>query len=278
MEKKKKNIIITSIIMAIWLCIMITVIILFSLIWRQPKDKDFNYGDFIYSVYSDRKGKAYVSLLTEEGKQKNTIVIPEKIEKYDVCLNNFYTLGVGGPSQPRCRFESKNLEKLILNGKISFFGGLDCFLDSPNFKKYILKYDDLKLLDSDAFRYKHDTIKTYIPYSYYKEEEEIGVKNYFSVFPANLEYYYNYDGSENQRLNGLYFLDDYDNEIISYRVTAPTRDGYEFGGWYKEPECINEWNFETDIVPKAVSEREVTREEYLSSFTETKLYAKWIKK
>ena len=28
----------------------------------------------------------------------------------------------------------------------------------------------------------------------------------------------------------------------------PTRPNYEFQGWYKEEECINEWNFESDIV------------------------------
>ncbi len=29
---------------------------------------------------------------------------------------------------------------------------------------------------------------------------------------------------------------------------APTRVGYTFGGWFKESECINEWNFLTDTV------------------------------
>lgn len=24
----------------------------------------------------------------------------------------------------------------------------------------------------------------------------------------------------------------------------PTKEGYIFDGWYKEPECVNEWNFE----------------------------------
>jgi uncharacterized repeat protein (TIGR02543 family) len=40
----------------------------------------------------------------------------------------------------------------------------------------------------------------------------------------------------------------------------PTRDGYIFGAWYKEPECINEWNFKTDVVTK-----------------NTTLFASWIK-
>ncbi len=40
--------------------------------------------------------------------------------------------------------------------------------------------------------------------------------------------------------------------------TAPTADGYTFGGWYKEDACTNAWNFETETVT-----------------TNTTLYAKW---
>ena len=40
--------------------------------------------------------------------------------------------------------------------------------------------------------------------------------------------------------------------------TAPTAAGYTFGGWYKEAECTNPWNFETDKVT-----------------ADTTLYAKW---
>ena len=40
--------------------------------------------------------------------------------------------------------------------------------------------------------------------------------------------------------------------------TAPTAEGYTFGGWYKEASCINEWTFATDTVS-----------------ADTTLYAKW---
>ena len=32
------------------------------------------------------------------------------------------------------------------------------------------------------------------------------------------------------------------------RPTDPTADGYVFAGWFKEPECQNEWNFNTNVV------------------------------
>lgn len=29
---------------------------------------------------------------------------------------------------------------------------------------------------------------------------------------------------------------------------VPTKDGYEFGGWYREPSCVSKWDFEVDLV------------------------------
>jgi len=43
------------------------------------------------------------------------------------------------------------------------------------------------------------------------------------------------------------------NVIEGQNVTKPedpTRAGYIFGAWYKEPECSNKWNFENDVVTK----------------------------
>ena len=44
-----------------------------------------------------------------------------------------------------------------------------------------------------------------------------------------------------------------DNETVQYRskVTRPDlteSDGYRLLGWFKEPECTNEWNFDTDLM------------------------------
>lgn len=50
---------------------------------------------------------------------------------------------------------------------------------------------------------------------------------------------------------------DYNNAIAAPSV--PTKDGYTFGGWYKEVGCLNEWNFVNNKVS-----------------ANTTLYAKWI--
>jgi uncharacterized repeat protein (TIGR02543 family) len=69
------------------------------------------------------------------------------------------------------------------------------------------------------------------------------VKSEYRQILANVSYMYNYDDAENE---GYYWADSYDNDIITFIPPEPTRANYTFGGWYKEPECINVWNFETD--------------------------------
>ncbi len=49
------------------------------------------------------------------------------------------------------------------------------------------------------------------------------------------------------------------------------RDGYAFDGWYKEPECMNRWDFDADTLPEV---KYTDDEEEI--YQETKLYAKWI--
>ena len=49
------------------------------------------------------------------------------------------------------------------------------------------------------------------------------------------------------------------NGFIEPPLTKPTRTDYVFFSWYKEPECINEWNFAVDTVTEDIT-----------------LYARWV--
>ena len=81
---------------------------------------------------------------------------------------------------------------------------------------------------------------------------------------------FNYENCPN---DGYFFINDFEyGATIENTPYEPIRDGYTFGGWYKESECINAWNFETETLPQSQydeQEREI--------YQETKLYAKWIK-
>ena len=93
-------------------------------------------------------------------------------------------------------------------------------------------------------------------------EITVSIRKYSVIFD------YNYDGAEN---DGHYWLDNYDyGEKITYVPQNPEREGYIFGGWFQEPECVNIWNFETDTLPEAKY-----NEEGEALYQETRLYAKW---
>ncbi len=97
---------------------------------------------------------------------------------------------------------------------------------------------------------------------------------------ANVSYYYNYEDAENY---GYYWADDCDyGGKIEFIPEEPEREGYEFGGWYKEADCINEWDFEVDTLPEEVTEpnQTIVNDEIILTekvvYQETILYAKWI--
>ena len=77
--------------------------------------------------------------------------------------------------------------------------------------------------------------------------------------PANVAYLFNYDEAPNE---GYFFVDlSEEPGKLTKPPYNPIRKGYTFGGWYTEPECINEWNFDESI-------SEIS--------AELRLYARWI--
>ena len=105
------------------------------------------------------------------------------------------------------------------------------------------------------------------------QASETGLLNYGdedNFWLSNCNYFYNYEGAEN---DGYYWSDNYDyGEKIAYIPQDPEREGYIFGGWFQEPECVNVWNFDTDTLPEAKY-----NEDGEALYQETRLYAKWLK-
>ena len=100
-------------------------------------------------------------------------------------------------------------------------------------------------------------------------EEEYSFKFFIQI--ANTSYLFNYDKAPN---DGYFFINEFEQGgKIENTPYEPIREGYTFGGWYKESACTNEWNFDEDKLPEAEHD-----EDGNLKFVETKLYAKWIKK
>ena len=112
---------------------------------------------------------------------------------------------------------------------------------------------------------KWEVNENYAVFQYYKNDL------CFQIEKANTSYLFNYEDAPN---DGYFFINEFEySEKIEDTPYEPIREGYTFGGWYKEAACTNEWNFDEDRLPQAEYDGEGNLQ-----FVETKLYAKWIKK
>ena len=247
-----------------------------SVLFTFVNPKISTYGDFLYRiVYTTEDGsityrnpgyyyeEPYVVLcgLSEEGKQKEFVVVPRMIEGYEVknLINPHSFI-------EDCWLNGENLKKIYVPCKMDFDESMITSA-SPEFEKFIMVSSE-----SDHRLYGG---KLYLT-SYHKDETKNST-NYFDgckynggvrCYFANVSFMYNYEGAENY---GYYWIDDLDyGSLIEYIPDPPIREGYRFVAWYKDKECIFKWNFSVDRLNeiKYNSDGEVI-------YQELRLYAKW---
>ena len=91
-----------------------------------------------------------------------------------------------------------------------------------------------------------------------------------TIYKANTAYMFNYEGAPNEN---YYFINNFERGgLIENTPYEPYREGYTFLGWYKDSDCTEIWDFETDTLPVATYDENGELE-----FVETRLYAKWSK-
>lgn len=219
------------------------------------------WGCFTVKFYDDRE-TAYITGLTELGQQQRFLVIPEEIDGVKV-----YTIGERPLLQMWSSLGSADicsdkLEKIYIPFSISIISG--SFRNSPNLiKVFSITGEFVSGLEAPARNY-------YTNLAYLNDLTNAAQQ---IISRANVSYFYNYNIEENY---GYYWIDDWDyGGKIEFIPPEPERKGYTFGGWYKEPECINEWDFETDVLPEERTEINEEGEEEVV-YQETKLYAKWV--
>ncbi len=200
---------------------------------------DYSYGNF----------DPYIAIteLTDLGKQQEILVVPETIRGKPVELLGTKHTSFGIPAAYSATWESDNLKKLFC------LGGGAAWLT----KEKLPNAEDVLCIGNVYNGFKSDNISP--------DPETVPFYSYSS---AHVAYYYNYTDSQN---SGHYWIDNYTyGDRITYIPPSPERGGYTFGGWYKEAECINEWDYENDRLPE-----EILDENNEVVFQQTKLYAKW---
>jgi hypothetical protein len=214
------------------------------------------YGDYLYRVTNDSMRKHCITImeLSEQGKQKETIVFPTEINGVLVkAFGDEFGFRIEG------KIESENLKNVYMHSQIERFVNDNSFNElkgytlysgfSEDMSRYFVFYDTVYLSKED---------NTWL--NKLESDHEVFEK----VRYANVIYYYNYDNKT------TFFVDDCDGTVVNVIPPNPYRKGYEFLGWYKEPECINKWDFDNDIVP---SKEYDENGQYI--LKEIKLYAKW---
>ena len=230
-----------------WTVIGMVAVLLASVLTGCGEKKAGEY--FQYEIMGEKENR-YIRImeLTELGKEQEYIIIPGEIEGIKVTqLGGGYRYGA---------WESEKLKKVYVASYNEIVTGDRFFSGCTVLEKIIL------LFVPTVGGYQYAPGYNYslnLPHT----------TGYSTSDRANVSFRYNYAGAPN---DGFYWIDDLDDELIGYIPLAPKREGYMFGGWYKEPACINAWNFAVDKIPAKIRDEDGAYIEY----KETCLYAQWI--
>lgn len=223
------------------------------------------YGDFEYKIVKNRLDEKisdvpYASIvgLSKEGKTKKYVIIPSMIEDYPVKVaypSKESGWGTYGKDAIERVYISKGVELLSpscwVNSSVATIISPEYHFISHD------KYD--KKGESHIFHYNF--------YRAVFDEEFLKV---------NVNFDLNYAGI---RFSDRYWVDVLHNEKIYAIPPEPIREGYFFGGWYKEKECLTPWDFDNDVVPNPEYKKATYSQgrEYTQCVNRVTLYAKWNK-
>ena len=238
-------------------------ITLFGCEFLKPKREGIA-GDVEY--YYDGDHGYIVTGFTDIGKQKDIIYVLDEVAKRPVTHIGLIQL-IGAK---KAVFECENIKKIyfpwsiVKDSRAEWFGkeSLQCIV-SASTREYIYIPYEQKTYVVPSLTYKSILETGRIGNDIDRVHEE-------HLLPANISYFFNYDDSPNEN----YFFVDLLEETgkLTKPPYDPKREGYTFGGWYTEAECVNPFNFEEDSVTINFDE------EGNRIYEEFCLYAKWDKK
>ena len=253
--------------------------------------KFFRLGD--YRFYGGDQEDSY-AIVGATGELPKTVYIPAYYKGEEVVRICYIKNSYIGPISAAYGLDLKGVDKAYLpyacslfefrwyNGWSSFFPGrakelyisrnfVDITYDYYDIVAYC--YKDYNIIDKYTVYFTPNAYEQFVECGKHHCKEIEGVYWYGDAMLkiANTAYMFNYENCPN---GGYFFINNFEyGTTIENTPYVPLRNGYTFSGWYKEPECINAWDFEVDILPQAQY-----GEEGYEVYQETKLYAKWIKK
>ena len=242
--------------------------------------EDFKYKftvkvDILWHFFPYAEWKVEVLGLTEAGKQKEEIVIPEKVKGSKVIK-----ITEKKSKKVKTTWASERLKKISVpvgdNSALAenLFGGC------PNLEKVVLsKSNDTNIKISTA---NSPNLKVYVSGKNYDEDVHKGSNfyksigdGYASVYFANVSFMYNYSDAPN---GGYFYIDDCEyGGLVREPHTVPGRNFLSFDGWYKSASGYDgqhspgggEWYFDSVTLPEAEIVDGVVQ------YHETKIYADW---
>lgn len=230
---------------------------------EEPAPEILLEGDWYYHLsINNNTTIAYIVGISDSAKQKEVLIIPNYINGVHVQSVTY--------SLDYCKDKTDTGKlKTIYSGKLACYN----FSRAYNLEKVVLNVHRL-----EGSFYGHNPLEIGVDYGltriyvfnkYAKETTKAKIKRTQNLYYANVSFMYNYEGADN---GGVYWLDNYDyRQKIGFIPENPVREGYTFGGWFKEEACENEWKFTIDRLPyKKVDQFGETL------YQETRLYAKWI--
>lgn len=224
------------------------------------------YFKFAVKRFEDGSVEGYLTGFTELGLEQKYLILPNTLN--NISIKGFgykynKSFGWGNYYVGWETLVSTNLERLYINN------------DNKN-EDWISDYGYGRLPNCHNVFWKSiESLQIIIPsrkkficgYNLYLKRRN---DMYEHGILANISYMYNYEGAENE---GYYWVDSYDNSLIEFIPPVPQREGYTFEGWYKEKECINAWDFSSDITKEEI--RPTSFNEFKEEYPGTYLYTKW---
>ncbi len=208
--------------------------------YRDETNELVYLDHFVVQLRAD-DGYAVIVDYTELGMEQEILVVPAYVDGLPV--EQFGSqIGYYGYS----KFKSENAKKIYFPYTLKFFYRACSRRNMPLLEESVFA-------TGDAENFDRFSVKVSVAPSPFFElrNTESGVTydgdHYY--YEPNLIYNFNYANSPNGK---YYWIDRIDAESVYALPQAPSRESFEFAGWYTDENCTAEWNGEIVRLPETL--------------------------